>query len=184
MTDEGNNIWSFDLAEKCAERGFALDDNASYMIIFSADSDVWDTYEDYWYNHVESFSLIFGNDCFGDMAYLTGGTIENAVDSDRTSYIAEWVNADPAVYATPVTVTASGNVIGEVLPKGETFYATYCRFLDSNIDYASKLSGRTGKQTADDLAKTLGLTRKERDRAFKELGFKVKNGVLVRTAVP
>ena len=169
MTDEGNNIWSYDIAEKGAQYGFTLDDNSSYGVIFSAD---WER---------QSCDLIIGNDCLGDMAYLTGGSVENPVDSNKSCDIAEWVNADPAVYATPVLVTSLGNVIGETLFKGETFYSTYCAFLESGIDNAVKYSGKTAIETVDDFAKTLGLSKEERDRAFKEADITEQGDVLVRS---
>ena len=149
MTDEGNNIWSYDIAEKGAQYGFTLDDNSPYAVIFSAD---WGR---------QSCDLIIGNDCLGDMAYLTGGSVENPVDSNKSCDIAEWVNADPAVYATPVLVTTLGNVIGETLFKGDTFYSTYRAFLENNFDNAIKYSGKNAKETADDVAKTLGLSNEE-----------------------
>ena len=132
MTDEGNNIWSYDIAEKGAQYGFTLDDNSPYAVIFSAD---WGR---------QSCDLIIGNDCLGDMAYLTGGKIEDGSYAGTPAYIAEWVNADPAVYATPVRITSDGNVNGELLIKGETFYSKFCSFvkrysmgIDDNIPNAS-----------------------------------------------
>ena len=172
MTDEGNNIWSYDIAEKGAQYGFTLDDNSPYAVIFSAD---WGR---------QSCDLIIGNDCLGDMAYLTGGSVENPVDSNKSCDIAEWVNADPAVYATPVLVTTLGNVIGETLFKGDTFYSTYCAFVGSgNIDWASMYYDYNLKETAEAVAKKLGLTEAERDRALKEAGFTEQDGNLVRSYV-
>ena len=168
MTDEGNNIWSYDIAQY----GFTLDDNSSYEVIFSAD----------WKN--QSYDLIIGNDCLGDMAYLTGGSVENPVDPYKICDIAEWVNADPAVYATPVQVTLTGNVIGETLFKSETFYSTYCGFLENTIDRVIEYNGKTAKETADDVAKTLGLSKEERDRAFKETDITEQDGDLTRSGVP
>ena len=167
MTDEGNNIWSYDIAEK----GYTIDDSSSYGVIFSAD---WDR---------QSCDLIIGNDCLGDMAYLTGESVENPVDPNKTCDIAEWVNADSAVYATPVKVTSLGNVIGEVLPKNETFYSMYCDFLNGGIDRAIKENGKSAKQTADDVAKTLGLSKGERDRALKEADITEQDGGLARSGV-
>ena len=175
MTDEGNNIWSYDIAEKGAQYGFTLDDNSPYAVIFSADCGR------------QSCDLIIGNDCLGDMAYLTGGSVENPVDSNKSCDIAEWVNADPAVYATPVRINSEGNVKGEVLPKDETFYSKFCSFLDRysmGIDDNIPIGGKTQKQTVDDLAKTLGLTDEERDRALKEMGFTEQDGTWVRSTVP
>ena len=42
-------------------------------------------------------------------------------------------------------------------------------------------NGKTLKQPADDLAKTLGLTKEERDRAIREAGFTEQGGDLVRS---
>ena len=174
MTDEGNNIWSYDIAEAGARNGFTLDDNSNYVIRFSAD----------WDSERESYELFIGNDCLGDIAYLTGESVENYYLPARTSYIAEWVNSDPAVYATPVRITSTGNVIGEVLFKGDTFYSTYCAFVGSgNIDWASMYYDYNLKETAEAVAKKLGLTEAERDRALKEAGFTEQDGNLVRSYV-
>ena len=180
MTDEGNNIWSYDFAG-----GHTLDDNVTYLVTFKAEWDFeWD------YDQV-TFELIVGNDCFGDMAYLTGEKLENASYTDTTAYIAEWVNADPDVYATPVRITSRDNVIGEVLPKDETFYSKYCKYLKqySYIDDKKKynyidaehVEEKSDKQKIDEVAKTLGLTEEERDRALKEVGFTEKDGAWVRS---
>ena len=175
MTDEGNNIWSYDFA---AYNDLTLDDNETYIITFTTYGTTFDFDKLF-----VTFDLIIGNDCFGDMAYLTGEKIE---DETFTPYIAEWVNADPAVYATPVRITSEGDVNGEVLPKGKTFYSLYCAFLDRysmGIDNTIQLQGKTQKQTVDDLAKTLGLTDEERDRALKEMGFTQQDGIWVRSSV-
>lgn len=175
MTDEGNNIWSYDFA---AYNDLTLDDNETYIITFTTYGTTFDFDKLF-----VTFDLIIGNDCFGDMAYLTGEKIE---DETFTPYIAEWVNADPAVYATPVRITSDGNVNGELLIKGETFYSKFCTFLDRysmGIDDTIPIGGKTQKQTVDDLAKKLGLTDEERDRAIKEAGFVEQDGDLVRSGV-
>ena len=53
-----------------------------------------------------------------------------------------------------------------------------------NFDDSIPLNGKTQKQTVDDLAKTLGLTEEERDRALKETGFTEKNGSWERSSAP
>ena len=177
MTDEGNNIWSYDFSAN----NFTLDDNETYIITFSA---YWGLdFSTSFGKDYRTFDLIIGKDCFGDMVYLTGEKLED----EYFPYIAEWINADPAVYATPVRVTSEGNVNGELLPKGETFYSLFCTFVDRysmGIDDSIPLNGKTQKQTVDDLAKTLGLTEEERDRALKETGFTEKNGSWERSSAP
>ena len=178
MTDEGNNIWSYDFAERS---GVTLDDNVTYVVTFKAE------WEFEWDFDQVTCELIIGNDCFGDMAYLTGEKLEDASYTGTTAYIAEWVNADPDVYATPVRVTSEGGVNGELLPKGETFSSLFCTFVERyslGIDDSIPLNGKTQKQTVDDLAKTLGLTDEERDRALKEMGFTEQDGNWVRSSEP
>lgn len=175
MTDEGDNIWSYDFS---AHYAFAPDNNETYIIEFSTFDTDFVSSDDF-----RTFDLIIGNDCLGDMAYLTGRRLEATFDP----YIAEWVNADPAVYATPVRITSDGNVNGEVLPKGETLYSLFCAFLkpySMGIDDTVPLNGKTQKQMVYDLAKTLGLTDEERDRALKEMGFEEQDGNWIRSADP
>ena len=155
MTDEGNNIWSFDFAEK----NYELEDGAHYGVIVTAD---WGT---------QTCDLIFGKECFGDMIYMTGEMVENTVDASKRSYIIEWVNADPKKYATPVCVTSIGNVIGEVLWEGQTLYDCYADFVSrSDLSEIPNYNGKTLRQTLDDMADALGLPEEEKLRAWKENG--------------
>lgn len=171
MHNEGNNIWSCDL-------GITLDDNQTYTISFHSIDTALDLEKDF-----TTCELIIGNDCFGDMVYLTGGKVEDISFSSKEDYIVEWVNADPSVYATIVRITSSDNVIGELLPKGDTFYSMFCRYLHrySYIDDNSLPNEKSDKQTIEEVAKTLGLTDEERDRALREAGFTEKDGAWIRS---
>ncbi len=160
MTDEGDNIWSFDLAAK----GFELDDSKEYGVIFTAD---WST---------QTCDLIFGSACLGDLAYLDGGNIvENNLDSNKHSYYVEWANADRSTYAPPVAITSIGNVIGEAYWKGETPYGMFCNFLKSEgndgIRNAAVFREEPMSQIADETAAKLGLTKEQQLQAYEETGF-------------
>ena len=163
MRDEGDNIWSFDLAEKQI-LNYMFRDGKSYGIIFT---------DDWGY---QTTNLIIGSECVGDLSYMTGEVEENSIDCTRKDHVAEWVNADPQTYGVPLCITSLGNIIGETLFKGETEYSMYCHFLQSegpdSILNAVKYTGKTKQEIADYTARELGLTEEEKQRAFRETGFR------------
>ena len=147
MTDEGNNTWSYDLADK----GFNLDSSNSYGCIFTAD---WG---------MQTCDLILGSACIGDTAYCTGTTVENNVDSNKSSFVVKWKNADQSKYSNPVQITSTGKVIGEAYWPGETAESVFTKFLTSdnakeNLSNDIKYNGKTVQQTVDDSAAALGLS--------------------------
>ena len=147
MTDEGNNTWSYDLADK----GFNLDSSNSYGCIFTAD---WG---------MQTCDLFLGSACIGDTAYCTGTTVENNVDSNKSSFVVKWKNADQSKYSNPVQITSTGKVIGEAYWPGETAESVFTKFLTSdnakeNLSNAIKYNGKTVQQTVDDSAAALGLS--------------------------
>lgn len=158
MTNEGDNIWSFDVTGK----GYTLDENHNYGIIVSGD---W---------ALQASDLIIAPECLGDMIYLTGTRSENTVDSNRPVYDAAWVNMDSRTYGKPLTITSLGNVVGEALWKGESRYGLFVDFLKNEgiggVYYATMFNGKTTEQTAKDTANALGLTEEEYDKAVAESG--------------
>ncbi|MEE0844385.1 MAG: hypothetical protein U0L75_08645, partial [Ruminococcus sp.] len=106
MTDEGNNVWSFDFDAK----GIELDSGKQYGMIFTGD---WG---------VQTCDIIWDSSVMGDTAYCTGDQVENNVDSNKKSYYVKWKNADASKYAPPVCITSIGNIIGEALWSGTTYY--------------------------------------------------------------
>lgn len=158
MTDEGENIWSFDVTEN----GYTLAENHNYGIIVSAD---W---------MMQTSDLIIAPECLGDMIYMTGSNSENPVDANKSCYDAAWVNMDSSVYGRPVTITSIGNVVGKAFWKGETAYGLFVDFLKNEgiggVYYAAAFSDRTVEQTAKDTANALGLTEAEYNNAVAESG--------------
>lgn len=159
MTNEGNNVWSFDFSEK----GIELDSRKQYGLIFTTD----------WEN--QTCDLIFSTECLGDMVYCDGRRVENSIDSNKNSLITEWVNADRSKYAPPVCITSSGNVIGEAYWTGETAYSLFVAFLTNKdyyrgLDWIIKFSGMSARETAEHVAEGLGLSDDEFDRAVEEAG--------------
>ena len=156
MTDEGNNIWSFDFAEK----GITLSEGKQYGIIITSD---WG---------VQTCDIIFSTECLGDMLYAREATVENNIDSNKRSYVPEWVNADREIYAPPVCITSIGNVVGTAYWDDEDSYSLFKRFLSSfgscSLSNAVKHNGKTARETAEYVADELGLTSDEFDRALDE----------------
>ena len=158
MTDEGNDIWSFDMNGL----GIKFEKDHNYGVIVSGD---W---------ALQASDLIIAPECLGDMIYLTGSRSENPVDSNHSCYDAAWVNMDSSVYGRPVMITSIGNVVGEAFWKGETAYSLFVDFLktegNGGVYSAAMFTGRTTEQTAQDTAKALGLSEEEYNRAVAESG--------------
>lgn len=159
MTDEGNNIWSFDFDQKY----ITLDPDKQYGIIFTAD---WNQ---------QTCDIIFDTSCLGDIAFCPGDLVENNVDSSyRKSLWVWWNNADPSKCAPPLCITSIGNLIGYVLWDGQTKYSILVDFIKSDgkdgLKNALKYNEKTCQQTIDDLAGWLGLTDDDVKRAIAESG--------------
>lgn len=158
MTDEGNNKWSYDLDAK----GISFDSSNAYGCIFTAD---WG---------MQTCDLIIGSPCIGDTAVCTGETVENNVDSNKTSYVVKWTNADSSTYGNPKCITSIGNVIGNAYWPGDSGYAMFVKFLSSTgkdgIDNALKFNGKNTQQTIDDTANALGLGKEDIKKAIAESG--------------
>ena len=156
MTDEGNNIWSFDFAAKDIE----LDSGKQYGMIFTGD---W---------NVQTCDIIWDPSIMGDTAYCTGDQVENNVDSNKKSYYVKWKNADASKYAPPVCITSIGNIIGEALWAGTTYYDMLVAFIKSDgtdgLSNALKYNGKTAQQTLDDIAKQWGLSQDDIEKAVAE----------------
>lgn len=158
MTNEGNNIWSFDFDQK----GISLDPGKQYGIIFTAD---WNQ---------QTCDIIFDTSCLGDIAFCPGDQVENNIDSNKKSLWVWWKNADPSKCAPPLCVTSIGNLIGYALWYGQTKYSVLVDFIKSDDKYglqnALRFNGKTCQQTLDDMAEWLGLTANDIEKAISESG--------------
>ncbi|MBQ5686257.1 MAG: leucine-rich repeat protein, partial [Ruminococcus sp.] len=151
MTNEGNNIWSFDLLGK----GYTLDSNSNYGVIFTAD---WG---------MQTCDLIITEDNFGDIAYMTGNDVENSVDSNKRSCTAKWASR---INGSPIVITSIGNVIGDTFWKGEDAFTLMVRFLNDGIDNAVKFNGMTYAETISYVGRALGLDDYDIEMAIRESG--------------
>lgn len=155
MTNEGNNIWSFDLLGK----GYTLDSNSNYGVIFTAD---WG---------MQTCDLIISKDNLGDIAYMTGNDVENSVDSNKRSFTAKWASR---INGSPIVITSIGNVIGDTFWKGEDAFSLMVRFLTSDgydgIDNAVKFNGMTYAETISYVGHALGLDDYDIEMAIRESG--------------
>ena len=116
MKDEGGNKWSFDFGDK----GIEIESGKQYGMIFTGD---WG---------VQTCDIIWDSSVMGDTAYCTGDQVENNVDSNKKSYYVKWKNADASKYAPPVCITSIGNIIGEALWSGTTYYDMLVNFIKSD----------------------------------------------------
>ena len=158
MTNCGNGFWGFDFDAK----GIELDPSKQYGIIFTAD---WG---------VQTCDIIFDTSIIGDTAYCTGNMVENNVDSNKKSCDVRWKNADPEIYAPPVCITAIGNIVGEALWAGTTYYDMLVNFIKSDgpdgLENALRYNGKTAQQTLDDISDRWGLSSDDVEKAIRESG--------------
>ena len=158
MTKEDGNTWSFDFKAK----GITIDSGKQYGVIFTAD---WGT---------QTCDLIMDASCLGDVAFCDGKQAENIVDYNRKAYIAWWNNADPEKYGPALSITSLGNVVGYSLWADTTKYDMLVNFIKSDgmdgLNNALKYNGKTAQETLDDLAKALGLSADDIERAIAESG--------------
>ena len=158
MTNCGNGFWGFDFDAK----GIELDPSKQYGIIFTAD---WG---------VQTCDIIFDTSIMGDTAYCIANMVENNVDSNKKSYDVRWKNADPQKYAPPVCITAIGNIVGEALWAGTTYYDMLVNFIKSDgpdgLANALKYNGKTAQQTLDDISDRWGLSSDDVEKAIRESG--------------
>ncbi len=158
MTKEDGNTWSFDFKAK----GITIDSGKQYGVIFTAD---WET---------QTCDLILDASCLGDVAFCDGKIAENSIDFSRKAYIAWWNNADPEKYGPALSITSLGNVVGYSLWADTTKYDMLVNFIKSDgmdgLNNALKYNGKTAQETLDDLAKALGLSADDIERAIAESG--------------
>ncbi len=158
MTNCGNGFWGFDFDAK----GIELDPSKQYGIIFTAD---WG---------VQTCDIIFDTSIMGDTAYCIANMVENNVDSNKKSYDVRWKNADPQKYAPPVCITAIGNIVGEALWAGTTYYDMLVNFIKSDgpdgLENALRYNGKTAQQTLDDISDRWGLSSDDVEKAIRESG--------------
>ncbi|WP_407723394.1 hypothetical protein [Ruminococcus sp. JL13D9] len=158
MTKEDGNTWSFDFNAK----GITIDSGKQYGVIFTAD---WG---------VQTCDLIMDASCLGDVAFCDGKIAENSIDYSRKAYIAWWNNADPEKYGPALCITSLGNVVGYSVWADTTKYDMLVNFIKSDgmdgLNNALKYNGKTAQETLDDLAKALGLSADDIERAIAESG--------------
>ena len=149
MTDEGGGKWSFDVSSVAD-----ISSGGPYNCIFTAD---WG---------VQTCDLIITTD---DTAYCPGGTVENAVDSNKSSSIVKWKSGKNG---NPVCITSIGNLIGDAYWPGEDAVSVFYKFISttdaSSIKNATKFNGKNEQQTIDDIAGKLGLSKAQVEEQVKK----------------
>lgn len=155
MTDNGDGTWTFDVSKLGAN---AIDPNkgAAYAVIFAADTGM------------QTYNLVFGSDCIGDTAYVTGNTFENPEDSNKTCTEALWRSGK---YGPEKKILSTGNdIVGTVTPAGatdatlmanwmKTFYADETK--TPNVPSLLTKLNVTGQQVYDELVNITASTEAE-----------------------
>lgn len=161
-TDEGNGIWSYDIASKIAP----LQDGKQYCVIF--------------YSKIggsaamQTYNLLMGTPCLGKTAACDGTTYENPEDSNKTALAAFWGGVDAATYGPELKITSIGNVVGTCCAASTSPYAMFVDFLTNTLPNARTFSGKDDQKLLDDTAAALGLGQDLIKKAIAETGADVK----------
>ena len=147
-------IWSFDPAEFDV-----IFDGSKYSVQFYPNSLADKCTAPLWFDET----------CLGDTAYCTGKMYdaENNWDSVQLYAEVKWKNSAPA----PVKyITCKGDVVGETLYSGTTPYKRLANFIQSNLWFAREQTGKGDQKILDDIAKALGLTEDDVEKAIQKAG--------------
>lgn len=156
MTDEGNGIWSFDLAAK----GITLNAEKQYGVIFTAD---WDA---------RSCELMLTTSCLGDIAYFTGFGYEDPSNDAEDNGVVYWVHQDRGFVGPVYMVTSSARIIGDAFWADETpqsLFINCLNILNTNRNWI--LSERDAQEIIDEAIIVLRLTLDEAEAIIEDSGY-------------
>ncbi len=146
----GNGKWAYDAA------GVGVEPGKQYgLIMYNYDT------------RAQCYDLVMDSSCFGDTAYVTGKSIKNPVDSNKSSMEARWRNSR---LGPRKQITSIGNVVGETVPVTTTPYKMFVGFLRNTLDNARYYSGKDDQRLIDDTAKALELNKNDVKKAIRETG--------------
>lgn len=155
MTNEGNNIWSFDFDQK----GLSLDSSVQYSVIFLNDIGL------------QTCDLLMDTTNFGDTAVCEADNFyENTDDSNKKSTVVRWKSGH---LGPKKAVTSLGHIVGEVVPAFTSPYKMFVEFLANSgaksmtnaMQYAN---GKTAQEIIDEAGASLGLKRDDVKQAINE----------------
>ena len=152
--DLGNGIYRYSLDEK----GITLRPDRCYCVIFADDLGR------------QTFPLLMDTTCLGDTAVMTGGMIENPVDSNKVCFEAYWKSQDKRINGPVLTITSIGNVVGITCAPCTTPFEMFVKFLREDLRNARAYSGKDDQRLLDDIGEALGLTADDVEKALKESG--------------
>ena len=122
-TKEEDGRYSYDLTKTGNE--IKSSDGNLYCVIFSADTGV------------QTYNTIMSGSCIGDTCYVTGETVENPEDSEKTAQVAAWKN-NPSCGPQRV-ITSTAKVVGTALAEGTTDVTLLADYLIKYAADAGKL---------------------------------------------
>ena len=156
--DDGDGIWTYDLDAK----SIYLEPGTLYGVIFSNE------------NGMQTYNLLFGAECIGDTVYCDGSIYyESPADSSKSILSAFWKNQDKSVFGPELCITSIGNVVGICVPRTTTTYAMFVDFLVTYLDNARTYSSKDDQAIIDDIAKAIGLSIEETQKAITYSGVTV-----------
>ena len=109
-----DDLYSFDLSvlERSATISGGIKDGKDYCVIFASSVGTADG--------PQTYDMTFGRECIGDTAYITGETVENPVDSEKTAQLAAWKNNSDK-YGPHLAITSIGNIVGSHFCPNESY---------------------------------------------------------------
>ena len=152
---DGDNVWEYDPAAN----GMSIESGKQYCIIFvNADT------------KEQTYDLVMDSSCLNDIAKATGNSIENPVDSSKSTIETVWTNSS---LGPRLQITSVGNLVGNTVPKSSSKYGMFVGFLasggKSGLQNALSFSGgKTAQEIIDDVANKLGLKKGDVKDAIKE----------------
>ena len=160
--DNKDGKWYYDLDAKKVK----LEPGVLYCVIFSAKLGQAAT--------GQTYDLFMDSTCIGDTVYCDGTTYENPVDSTQTAIAAFWRGKDKTKLGPVMCVTSIGNLVGTCMARTTNNVAMFEKFLTENLISAQTYAEKEDQAIIDDIAKALGLGKKNVVDAIAKTGVKVK----------
>ncbi len=119
--------------------------------------------------NAQTYDCVINSSAFGDTAYMTGNSLENPVDSEKTAIEAVFQNTSECGPAK--VITSSGNIVGDVIAPSTDCPLTVAKFMYNYWGQQEKLSGAdiVTEETVNNAIAAFGTTADEVWASFQSL---------------
>ena len=144
--------WYYDLDAKKVK----LEPGVLYCCIFSNE------------NGMQTYDLLFDSTVLGDSAYCDNTQYENPADSEKKATAAFWRNQNKSKFGPVMCITSIGNLVGTCMPRTTNNVEMFEGFINGTaFTSAQTFSGKDDQAIIDDIAKALGLGKKNVEKSVK-----------------